>query len=79
MLAGKMRRQKQRLRSELAKLRVAQLAKELTSMGLTELEGARLTVAFASAELAAGIGCAELPGLTGEGLEVRPALTSLPR
>ena len=46
-------------------------------MGLTELEGAGLTVAFASAELAVEIGCAGLPGLTGEGLRVEPAITEL--
>ena len=46
-------------------------------MGHTELEGAGLAVAFAGSELTVEIGRAGLPGLTGEGLEVRPALTEL--
>ena len=67
---SKRQRRRKQLSSELAKLRAAQLAKELASMGLTELEGAGLTVAFASAELAVEIGCAGRPGLTCEGLRV---------
>ena len=74
---SKRQRQQKQLRLELAKLRAAQLAKELAGMGHTALEGAGLTVAFASAELTVEIGCARLPGLTGEGLRVEPAVTEL--